>query len=313
MLKKLEIDSLRADLASVNALLAKRSEESDPIGWLQFSHRKKELEEEIAKLQEAEATTGIGLFFGGQPVLGSRGIQAEFAGKALKSFQDIISKRFACLESGPLGSRGPIPMRGNAQLLITDVVRGSFGFILEEASEEAKRGDATLKEVMKEVSQLVFQISTEEESDDHFVPILETIDNRILVTLREFFQLLDESWATLRVVEGQTDYLLSREAIKRARRRIDTLEISEKEDEDITGRLFILPGSRKFELYLSNIQMIHGSISPQCLEEIIIQHGPIDANITGHIWHTRMKVREMKELNKPTKHTYILMQLIEKT
>ncbi|HMQ34882.1 MAG TPA: hypothetical protein PKD53_29445, partial [Chloroflexaceae bacterium] len=60
---------------------------------------------------------------------------ANFAGKAIDRYQDLLAKRYASLESGPLGDRGPVPLHPNAQMLITEVARGSFGFMLEEASE----------------------------------------------------------------------------------------------------------------------------------------------------------------------------------
>jgi hypothetical protein len=51
MLKKLQIDALNADLATVDALLASRSEDDDPVGWLQLKVRREEIEHEIQSLQ----------------------------------------------------------------------------------------------------------------------------------------------------------------------------------------------------------------------------------------------------------------------
>jgi len=111
MLRKLERDSLAADLAAVNSLLAGRTEDEDPVGYLQFSERKREIEEQLLALdaQPEENLAEVGLFFGGVPVFGSQGIHAAFAGEVLGAFQDLMSKRYAALESGALGARGPIP------------------------------------------------------------------------------------------------------------------------------------------------------------------------------------------------------------
>lgn len=316
MLKKLELDALRADLASVNALLASRSEEADPVGWLQFNFRKQELEEELQRLELREEKASIGLFFGGNPVLGSRGVLAEFAGKAIKSFQDLVSKRFASMETGNLGLSGPIPMRNCAQLMITDVVRGSFGFVLEEAGEPSSHDSASIKQVMNEISQLITRIASEED-EEQFQQALETLDSRILITLKEFFQLLDNSSATLRLVEGMADFSLNREAIRRARKRTESMEITEREDEEIIGELYLLPASRRFEMLVMDEsgsgRWIRGSIGAHCLEQLKTQYARvIKSDVIGNVWRTKMKVREVHERNRNPRLSYILMELIDK-
>ena len=95
----LEFDALNADLAAVSSLLEQRSEDEDPIGHLQLTARKSELESELARLQQGhERSASIALYFGGRPVVGSRGILATFGGKMLDIYQDLVSKRFAARE-----------------------------------------------------------------------------------------------------------------------------------------------------------------------------------------------------------------------
>jgi len=124
MLKKLELDALKADLTAVESLLADRTMENDPIGYLQFSARKVKLQDQIAKLDARfEMHAELGIFFGGGPVQGSRGINADFAGRALEDVQTLISKRFSGREIGPLKDRGRVPFRDHSQMLVTDVMR----------------------------------------------------------------------------------------------------------------------------------------------------------------------------------------------
>ena len=74
MLHKLEHDGLKADLASVNALLSGMSEEDDPIGYSQFISRREEIEQALRALGDvAERSGKVALLFGGRPVWGSRG------------------------------------------------------------------------------------------------------------------------------------------------------------------------------------------------------------------------------------------------
>ena len=43
MVKRLELEALKADLAAVEVLLSERSQAEDPSGWLQYAQRKAEL------------------------------------------------------------------------------------------------------------------------------------------------------------------------------------------------------------------------------------------------------------------------------
>ena len=70
MLKKLERDAIEADLSAVEALLQRRTEVDDPIGWLQFQERKETLTSKLAEIGEHPAlAASVALFFGGLPVL----------------------------------------------------------------------------------------------------------------------------------------------------------------------------------------------------------------------------------------------------
>ncbi|MDN3685565.1 hypothetical protein QW180_26405 [Vibrio sinaloensis] len=57
------------------------------------------LDTEISLLNNASEThASVALFFGGEPVLGSKGILASFAGNVLDNFQELINKAFASKE-----------------------------------------------------------------------------------------------------------------------------------------------------------------------------------------------------------------------
>jgi hypothetical protein len=311
MLPKLELDALRADLAAVNALLAARTEEEDPSGRMQFESRKREIEQAIRALENApEHTASVALFFGGRPVFGSKGIAADFAGKAVEMFQDLVSKRFAGLESGSLGERGPVPLRANTQLMLTDVARGSVGFVLEEAAENGTLTDSSLKQVMDEVADLLTRVASPD--TDLFESAMETLDPRLLISLRDFYRHLDEAGATLRIVEGPKDDLLDSEAVRRGRARTETMEIKERESEEIMGTLWLLPAHRKFELRRANTgDVIYGNVANEYSRLYLesLQSGP-DA-VVGKTWKTKMRIREVQELNRPPKFSYTLLGLVE--
>jgi len=60
MTDRVRMDWLGADLAAVEALLAGRTEEEDPVGWLQFSARREERLEEIRDMERADRAGVVG-------------------------------------------------------------------------------------------------------------------------------------------------------------------------------------------------------------------------------------------------------------
>jgi hypothetical protein len=63
---------------------------------------------------------------GHRPVSEQYGIFAEFGARATTMFTDAVAK-VAAGQTGPLSAMGPIPNRGDSQLLITNTALGSFG------------------------------------------------------------------------------------------------------------------------------------------------------------------------------------------
>ena len=313
MLKKLQLDGLRADLAAVEALLAARSEAEDPVGWLQLSSRREEIEEEILASQAIEEVhASVGLFFGGRPVVGSKGIRADFAGLMVAQFQDLVSKRLATLESGPLASRGPVPLREKAQLMITDVARGSFGFVLEEEPSSDALTNTPLQIVVEEMSELIYRLSLPE--DEIFESISETLDERLLLSVRRFFQLLDDAGATLRIVQGDKSLPMGADAIHLARSRSEALQIVQREDERLEGVLYLLPATRRFELHAvgGGDEVVKGSVTPECLETLVGGAGGQAADAVGQRWQVEVRVREVQQRNRKPQINYTLTRLLKR-
>ena len=315
MLKKLQLDVLRADLASVEELLSSRTREEDPIGHLQFSRRIAKLESEIETLSgTVENHAELGIFFGGAPVQGSRGISADFAGKALEDIQALISKRFTGRELGPLKKTGRVPLNDHSQMLVTDVVRGSFGFVLSEAGDTAEMVETPLKEVVEEVSDILSRIGANDETV--FDEAAAQLDERLLVTLKQFFQRLDDQGATMRIVHGARDFLLDRNAISLARGRVKELEISEATSEYV-GWLFMSPYSKRFDLLLQDgaeQTVLKGSVGDEVLKQLAGQlelgEQPIDIRtISTTAWRVEVKQREIRERNRVPRYVYTLVRL----
>jgi hypothetical protein len=242
-LRKMERDFVRADMATASGLLAQLGEE-DIMARMGLEARLEELRESIARLDAApdEPTASAALFFGGAPVVGSRGIESEFAGVAVTQFQDLVSKVLA-RERGPLGQRGAVPNKAASTLHITNIVRGSFGFLLEEVNPQFV--DTPLKAAVEEAARLLDAFG--EPDEEQFRSTIETIDPRVLATAREFFDVMRARGATLRVVAGEVDHSFGAEAVARAAERASSTKVEDAE-ESIKGQLAgVLPDAHQFE------------------------------------------------------------------
>jgi hypothetical protein len=243
--RKLERDFAYADIAAVSSLLDQLGDE-DVMARFGLEARLQELQTAMAQLSEApeESTASAALFFGGRPVLGSRGIESEFGGAAITKFQDLVAKVLAH-ETGGLGMRGVVPNKGASTLHITNIVRGSFGFLLEEVQPQQQLMDTTLKTAVDEATRLLDAFG--EPDEEQFRSAVETIDQRVLGTAREFFDLMRQSGATLRLVAGETDRSFGADAVARAAERATSTTVEDVQ-ETIRGQLAgILPDAHQFE------------------------------------------------------------------
>jgi hypothetical protein len=309
MVRKLEIENLNAEAAALDAMLRSRTAEEDPIGHMQYSERLAAVREELQALgTDQDLVASVALFFAGRPVVGSRGIRADFAGRAVEIFQDVVSKRFAANEVGDLGARGPVPLRVNSDLLLTNVARGSFGVILEESVDTLPLAQTQVKVVLDEVVASMRAAADEDGSD--FEQMLETIDSRYLRSLGEFFELLDDEDATVRVVEGDVDQQLSTAEIHRARERTGAAQIDERDDNVLVGTLYLLPGPRRFELILDGGDSVSGTVSSEFATEHLEALRAASA-VVGRRWRVRTRARTVTRANRAPKTTYKLLGLIE--
>jgi hypothetical protein len=310
-MKKLKRDVLLADQASVEALLGTLPVD-DVLGRSSFESRLGDIREELQKLgNEIDVMGSVALMFGGPPVQGSRAIDAEFATKTLDNFHALVSKQVARNEVGALGGRGPIPTHAEARLAITEILRGSVGFLLEERSENTQLADTAVKMAIHEVSDLISKSAAE--SDVEFEQAIETLDHRLILSLRDFFKTLDEHGASIRIVEDERDSILDAKSIQRARLRVDDTWFEDRESDLVVGELLgILPAGRRFEMKLADTgEVIRGAVAAASASKYVeLIEGPT-GGIVGRTWRVKMRIREVRERNKPPRNLYTLIGLLE--
>lgn len=293
MIRKIERDQLAAEIASVEALV-KTSPPNDPVGRLGFEARLQELRGRLAELEAMdERRAAVALYFGGEPVVGSRGIQAEFGSAIVSVYQDLVAKVWATLRGGGLPLRGQIRDREGAQLHITNLVHGSFGFLLEELDENGEPlFPSPVKEAASRVTDYFEQFASED--DQPFNNLLEEMNPRIFASLREFFKWIHKEHAVFRVVEGESDKSFDQDAIERACQRAEATQIDEEEI-PVEGELIgVVPYGRRFEFRTHpQNELISGKVAENFSEAYLERIH--QEQLVGRRWQAVLRRRETRK------------------
>ncbi len=294
MVTKVHLDALRSEAASVEALL-KRVGTSDILSRISLTHRLEALRQEIAS-EEADRNTqaSVALIFDGDPVIGSSSIDADFAGKTLQNYQDLITKQVAAA-AGLLAERGPVP--GDAQeaarMHVKALVHGSFGFVLEEANaDEPSLFDSPVKAAVTHVSDLMTDVASQNLLA--FEQRLDDIDFRVFNTLKKFITLIYKAGAILRVAEKDREVRFDRISLGRAYERLQETDVSEAE-EALEGELLgLIPIQRRFEFRRrDNAQVITGRVS-QVLSADYLERLEREGVVAGRQWRATIRTKSVE-------------------
>ena len=304
---QLEREFLQADVAQVRAMMEACAEGDDPLGQYQYEQRLRRLESQLADFPQmiTRQPASVALLFGGVPVVGTAGIQARFATHAVQQFQKIITQRYTTQADGMLASRGRVPLSEESHLLVTNIARGSFGFVLQSfnASDD---NDQSLKLVLDDVAVTLAALA--EGSDRSIDEVISEVDDRQLATLKDFIKLLDDEGATLRLVEGEREVELNRSAVGRARALLEALEISDQE-KDLEG---IIIGwtqySQQFEfLPRGDLPVVIGKVDQELMEAVKGK----GLNPLNKAFRATLKIKEVRTKGRSPGLSYQLRALQE--
>lgn len=258
--RKAERDFLIADLASVDRLINQMAGE-DPISRASFEDRRTEIEAALRELdaEPEQAAASAALYFGGRPVVGTIGVEADFAGRAVSGFQDLVAKVLAQSEDGALGERGVVANRAAAALHVTNILRGSFGFLLEEVASQGALVDTSLKWAVDEAVNLMDAFV--EGNEEVFQEAVAGTDQRVVATARSFFSVMANSGATLKLVVDHNEWLFDADSITRASQRAAATEVTEVVAVQRGALAGVLPQQHLFEFRDNDRGTIHGRVS----------------------------------------------------
>lgn len=188
-----EYEWLRAELSTLNELLAETPEEA-VIDRMSLESRKEDVEAELAAYPVPERWPLVGsITFRGDSVEGSRGIESGFGTSAFAEFADAVALAGA---SGvkELKYHGPIPDREDYSLLITGVGIGSFGFEFEEAGKRYLNASGP-SPVEQGVEQVTAILKSSIGNPDELADAINDAHPRTLNKIRGFLKMMVDNQA----------------------------------------------------------------------------------------------------------------------
>lgn len=306
-MSSLKRSALESELSALEAMIAE-SKGIDPLGSLSLSDRADEVRLQIEQLGEKKHHADVTLLFYGKPVDGSKGIDAEFAGKALQSYQSALSKHMNSLAGRALGQRGPVPERNLSRMNVVDVVHGSFGFQLEEDNEELQFLDTSLKDAVHAISSILRDIASPSDAD--FENVIEEIDSRTFLSVKTLIELLRNEEAKFKIIESDSEQEFDSVKIERAYQRVESTEVTDIA-EQIEGTLVgILPVARRFEFHLRGTkEIISGPIDAR-LSTDFLERIENDEQFVGRDWRASVRIRTVRRPDGREKIEYVLTGLL---
>ena len=259
------IQEYRQILAEQTALqnLLDRLPSSRVIERRGLEFRKRKVDEILASRPPVlKEPAHVRVTFRGKPVVGSRGLLADFGAAAVKAFADAVAVVGASRDSS-LKFRGAIPQKEKYGLLITGTASGSFGFELEETPGDGRFPE--MSPVGPAVKRTMSILEAAVGSDDEM--LLDTVFDahpRALRAIRTFLNKMAVREATCALeFKGRTLRFSDVSEVRRVERRLGSDHVLD-EEQQMTGRfLGVLPSKRRFEFRNEDTgRVVSGRIDP---------------------------------------------------
>ena len=188
-----EYQSLLSEQAELRRLVETRSP-GNVFGKASLQWRLEKVEAKLVPYQGLSwQTDRVRLLFRGAPVMGQRGVLAEFGGSAVNQFAEAVAVVGSSL-SGELADGGAVPRRDQYRLEITDTVPGSFGIELEDASQQLVR-EGESSPVATAVAEVKKIISAAADNDDALTEAVAGGNRRAIRAVHDFLKTVADAGA----------------------------------------------------------------------------------------------------------------------
>lgn len=231
--------------------------------------------------QEPEA---LSLTFRGSPVDASRGISADFAGKASNAFADAFAAVLAG-QNDRLRYMGPIPDKSRYPLMITGTAVGSFGFQIELPKDFDLIDELVGADQAVNTLKSLLRVSAEG-TDEEVTELVEDIHPRAIRKVADFLDVLhqNDAWCGLEFRDDFFKYS-NIEQLEISETRLKAENITRTEETFFGEFQGVLPQGRTFEFKISGDEgIIKGKIDPAIDEPDILNrdwlHKPVQATLS---------------------------------
>lgn len=225
--------------------------------------REDELRKTLGNLPPGGREARTVLFFTGDPVYGSRGIDAHFASTVLLPFLEMVKSEYAAEKHGHVGERGPRRDEDEARLLLTGLPRGSFGLELSHPESEDLFAEEQLSNVLIKLTEL---FASAGKSDEDFVHALEEVSPRVYARLPDFFKSIHDHGANIRMQTGDLEFALDKDRVSDAFTRVRSVHTIEEEIEKEGVFRGATLDTWKFDFRTDDDETITGRLSPDLAE-----------------------------------------------
>lgn len=266
-----------------------------PLMGPAMRQRRDEFEQKARELPSSPPLPRAVLFFTGDPVEGSTGIEIDFMTKVLEHFQQMVKTLYAFTKHGRIGGRARQAGAAESRLLLTGTPRGSFGLELSQPRTTDFVSAGQLSETLVQLTRL---IQSAGEDDEAFIVELGEVPARILSRLQRFFKVLTDSKASLRLESGPLHVRLDKEKVAQASERVSTIEKLTSEIE-IPGQFRgATLDTWRFDFRADDGRTISGRIAGDVPEEVAAaMNGFTNQSCTAFLKRTLLRTRgaEAKE------------------
>jgi hypothetical protein len=238
-------DDLNAEAATVRQLLDMVPPEN-VIDIASLKAQLASIEKRIAQARVEPEIPKVELYFSGDPVLGTRGIETTFAARVIDKYSEAVQAKAGELRGRKLKALGPVPMRTNHRLFIVDKLAGSFGFALEAIQPDSSAEDGeSLRNAIAAVDGV---IEGSLKSDDALSEAIGSTQDRVLSLVKDFLNVCYDGKARFRIAEPNRSTIEARGSveIRDAAARLETTTTTA-----VVARVGwlrgVLPENRRFE------------------------------------------------------------------
>lgn len=261
--------NLKAQIIEAERLLSIAGEH--PMMTYSLGKRLEILREELSEIEKNNVEEAkLRLLFSGKAVLGSIGIKADFVSKTIKPIQELIKTQTAIIKSGnDIGKRGKVKKGSIAELYLTALPTGSFGYELSmlEGKELFDEED-----VSNSIREIIDMIEAASESDDAFQKVIENSPKRTLIHLNTFFKELANEESILKMESGDKYVELSEDKVKLGYQRVSSAQYQETPIQIAGVFKGILLDSGKFEITDEDGKKYSGYLSEDLSEDEAINY-----------------------------------------